>query len=50
VARHWQLARWIDGATLVWQAYRKQVGRGEGSSGLRFDSLEPVPPPGGDEV
>jgi hypothetical protein len=23
----------------VWTAFRKQVGRGEGSSGLRFDQL-----------
>ena len=42
VSRHWQLARWIDGRTLVWQGHRKQVGRGEGSSGLRFDSVEPA--------
>ena len=40
VARHYQLARWIDGATWVWMALRKGVGRGEGSSGLRFDSVE----------
>ncbi len=44
VTRHWQHARWIDGTTCVWHAFRKQVGRGEGSSGLRFDSLEPTPP------
>jgi hypothetical protein len=41
VTRHYQLARWIDGSTFAWMAHRKQVGRGEGSSGLRFDSLEP---------
>jgi hypothetical protein len=40
VARHYQLARWIDGSTYVWMALRKEVGRGEGSSGLRFDSVE----------
>jgi hypothetical protein len=40
VARHYQLARWIDGSTWVWMALRKEVGRGEGSSGLRFDSVE----------
>ena len=39
VTRHYQMARWIDGSTLVWVAHRKQVGRGEGSSGLQFDSL-----------
>jgi hypothetical protein len=41
VARHYQLARWIDGSTWTWLAHRKQVGRGEGSSGLRFDSVDP---------
>jgi len=39
VARHYQLARWIDGSTWAWMALRKSVGRGEGSSGLRFDSV-----------
>jgi hypothetical protein len=39
--RRRQLARWVDGSTWAWTAYRKQVGRGEGSSGLRFDRLEP---------
>ena len=32
-------SRWIDGSTFVWTAFRKQVGRGEGSSGLHFDQL-----------
>jgi hypothetical protein len=40
VARHYQFARWIDGSTWAWMALRKVVGRGEGSSGLRFDSVE----------
>ena len=39
VTRTSRLARWIDGSTWVWTAFRKQVGRGEGSSGLRFDQL-----------
>jgi hypothetical protein len=30
-------ARGSDGATYLWIARRKQIGRGEGSSGLRFD-------------
>ena len=34
-----RMARWIDGSTWVWTAFRKQVGRGEGSSGLVFDRL-----------
>jgi hypothetical protein len=40
VARHYQLARWIDGSSWVWMALRKEIGRGEGSSALRFDSVE----------
>jgi hypothetical protein len=39
VTRHYQIARWTDGSTWVWIAYRKQVGHGESSSGLRFDSI-----------
>jgi hypothetical protein len=39
VARHYQLARWIDGSSWVWMALRKEVSRGEGSSGMRFDSV-----------
>ena len=34
------VARWIDGSTWLWTAFRKQVGRGEGSSGLAFDRLQ----------
>lgn len=33
-------ARWTDGSTVVWHARRTTAGRGEGSSGLRFDVLE----------
>jgi hypothetical protein len=40
VTRAWQYARWSDGSTHLWVGRRKQVGRGEGSSGLRFDTLE----------
>jgi hypothetical protein len=39
--RAYQLARWIDGTTFLWLGRRKTVGRGEGSSGLRFDTTEP---------
>ncbi|MEO8153876.1 MAG: hypothetical protein ABI605_12455 [Rhizobacter sp.] len=35
-----RLVRWTDGSTCVWTAYRRQLGRGEGSSGLRFDQVE----------
>jgi hypothetical protein len=34
-----RMARWIDGSTWVWTAFRKRVGHGEGSSGLSFDQL-----------
>jgi hypothetical protein len=37
VRRTYQYARWIDGSTYVWIGRRKQSGRGEGSSGLKFD-------------
>jgi len=40
VTRSWQLARWQDGSTHLWIGRQKDIGRGEGSSGLRFDSAE----------
>jgi hypothetical protein len=40
VTRSWQLARWHDGSTHLWIGRQKEIGRGEGSSGLRFDSVE----------
>lgn len=43
VSRVIRRARWIDGSTHLWIARRKQTGRGEGSSGLRFDAV--VTPP-----
>src|SRR5436190_11227230 len=39
VTRRWQLARWHDGSTHLWIGRQKEIGRGEGSSGLRFDSI-----------
>ena len=42
VRRSFQAARWHDGRLFVWLAHRKSVGRGEGSSGLRFDTLTPI--------
>jgi hypothetical protein len=38
ITRAFQYARWIDGAPLLWLGRRKLPGRGEGSSGLRFDT------------
>ena len=34
-------SRWLDGSTHLWIARRKTSGRGEGSSGLRFDLAVP---------
>jgi hypothetical protein len=45
VVRTWQMARSEDGSTHLWVGRRKDAGRGEGSSGLRFDVLVPNPPP-----
>jgi len=40
VTRNYQFTRWIDGSSHLWLGRRKGVGRGEGSSGARFDSLD----------
>jgi hypothetical protein len=40
VTRAFQSARTSDGRTLLWVGRRKGTGRGEGSSGIRFDVLE----------
>jgi hypothetical protein len=40
VTRSYQFTRWIDGSSHLWVGRRKGVGRGEGSSGLRFDTVE----------
>ena len=39
VTRSYQHARWTNGASLLWLGRRKRAGRGEGSSGLRFDTI-----------
>lgn len=41
VTRSFQLARTEDGRTVLWIGRRKRVGRGEGQSGLRFDTALP---------
>lgn len=38
-----QRTRWTDGSVVVWLRVRRQTGRGEGSSGLRFDELVDQP-------
>ena len=40
LSRDYVMARWMNGSTVVWSRRRKRVGRGEGSSGLRFDVAE----------
>jgi hypothetical protein len=39
IVRHYQLARWQGGTTHLWMGRKKRVGKGEGSSGLRFDTV-----------
>ena len=41
VDRIYRYARWQDGRTAMWTARRRRTGRGEGSSGLAFDILDP---------
>ena len=47
VTRSYQFTRWIDGSSHFWVGRRKGIGRGEGSSGLKFDSLEGIGPTNG---
>ena len=42
VSAAYQYARWIDGSTHVWRGRRKDAGRGEGASGLRYDVVSSV--------
>jgi hypothetical protein len=42
VRRSYQRARWYNGRTYVWIGRCRETGRGEGSSELRFDQIEPV--------
>ncbi len=41
VTRGFRLTRTEDGRTILWIGRRKRVGRGEGQSGLRFDTALP---------
>jgi len=41
VDRVHRCARWQGGRTASWTARRRSAGRGEGSSGLRFDVIDP---------
>lgn len=42
VRRLYRAARWYDGSLVVWAGNQAAVGRGEGSSGLAFDTLDAV--------
>jgi hypothetical protein len=44
VTRRYRYARWGDGSGRLWSGREKQPGKGEGSSGLRFDVTEPAVP------
>lgn len=39
VTQGYRRTRWVGGKVVTWFAARKQTGRGEGYSGLRFDTL-----------
>lgn len=41
VRRSFQYARWVNGSTHLWIGRQKGAGRGQGSSGLSFDLIEP---------
>jgi hypothetical protein len=43
VLGYFERTRWTDGRVYTWLRLRKQTGRGEGSSGLAFDEIIPVP-------
>lgn len=45
LTQSFERTRWSDGRVYVWLRVRRQTGRGEGASGLRFDYLEDEPPP-----
>ncbi len=41
VKRSFQRTRWYNGKVCTWIGFRKQIGRGEGHSGLVFDQIIP---------
>jgi hypothetical protein len=47
VLQSYERTRWSDGRVFVWLRVRRQTGRGEGSSGLRYDEIIDVPHEGG---
>jgi hypothetical protein len=45
VQRSYQRTRWIQGRTYLWIGRRKETGKGEGWSNLRFDQIEDIRKP-----
>jgi hypothetical protein len=44
VRRSYQRTRWYNGRTYVWIGRYRETGRGQASSDLRFDQIEPIAP------
>jgi hypothetical protein len=42
VSQSYQRTRWLSGRVFTWFGASKGTGRGEGSSGLKFDALVPA--------
>jgi hypothetical protein len=42
IMRRWQRTRWFNGRTYVWIGRSRETGRGQGSSNLRFDQIDPL--------
>lgn len=42
VHKSFQRTRWLNGKVFTWVGFRKEVGRGEGYSGLAFDQILPI--------
>jgi hypothetical protein len=42
IKRSWQRTRWFNGRTYVWIGRSRETGRGQGSSNLRFDQIDPT--------
>jgi hypothetical protein len=47
ISQSYRRTRWYHGKVFTWLGIRKQIGRGEGSSGLAFDQTLPVETPSG---
>lgn len=45
VTRRAQRTRWYGGRTYLWMGRARETGRGEASSGLRFDQIDELPGP-----